>query len=346
MNLLTLNILAGSALAQERPDLTAEVRYQHGPDSQRHEGVPHGEVTEHVWKDSQVFPGTIRRYYVYVPAQYDAARPAALMVFQDGHAYISETGDFRVPVVFDNLIHRGEMPVTIGVFVDPGFLRDELPPERGWRPRPENRSVEYDTLSDAYASFLLTELLPQVGRQYNITDDPERRAICGISSGGICAFTVAWERPDRFRKVLSHVGPSRGSQGASAPSCRAHRNGSSTQTARGGSFIDVGERRLGSLDSRAGQGFARDIGANQQERLREQPSRAHQSAKRGVGFGKGNDRSCRQFQIPGHWCGYEGRELPPSGGRNDPAEALAREPSGIHTAESTNENRVSLILVR
>jgi enterochelin esterase-like enzyme len=199
----SLYLIAAISLAQE-PRI--ELKYPYGPDSFRHEGVPKGKVTTHVWKDSQVFPGTIRRYYVYVPAQYDASKPAALMVFQDGHTYIGEEGDFRVPVVFDNLIHKGEMPVTIGVFVDPGHKKPELPPEPGWNPQPENRSFEYDTLSDDYAKFLLTEILPAVRKDYNITDDPEGHAIAGISSGGICAFTVAWERPDEFRKVLTHVG--------------------------------------------------------------------------------------------------------------------------------------------
>ncbi len=183
-----------------------ELRYPLGPDSFPQEGVPRGNVTEHVWKDSNVFAGTIRRYYLYVPEQYDAAKPAGLMVFQDGHAYIDEDGDFRAPVVFDNLIHKGEMPVTIGVFVDPGHKKSELPPERGWRPQPENRSFEYDTLSGDYAEFLLTEILPAVAKDHPFTDDPDGHAICGMSSGGICAFTVAWERPDAFRKVLSHIG--------------------------------------------------------------------------------------------------------------------------------------------
>lgn len=185
-----------------RPD----VRYEHGPDSQRREGVPRGRITHHQWKDSKVFPGTIRHYSIYVPAQYDVAKPAALMVFQDGHTYLKEDGDFRVPIVFDNLIAAKEMPVTIGVFIDPGFKRTEFPPERGWRPEPENRSFEYDSLGPAYAEFLLTEILPEVRKLYTITDDPEGHAIGGISSGGICAWTVAWERPDQFRKVLSHVG--------------------------------------------------------------------------------------------------------------------------------------------
>ena len=87
-----------------------------------------------------------------------------------------------------------------------GHRKEQLPDEPGWNPPPENRSVEYDTLSPDYAEFLLTEILPEVYKEYNITDDPEGHAICGVSSGGICAFTVAWERPDQFRKVLSHVG--------------------------------------------------------------------------------------------------------------------------------------------
>jgi enterochelin esterase family protein len=153
-----------------------------------------------------VFPDTIRRYWVYVPVQYDGSSPACVMVFQDGHAYIGETGQFRATIVMDNLIHRGDMPVTIGIFIDPGHKKDRLPPQPGWQPSPENRSFEYDTLSDQYARFLLEEILPEVGRTYSLTDDPERRGICGISSGGICAFTVAWERPGAFRKVLSHVG--------------------------------------------------------------------------------------------------------------------------------------------
>jgi enterochelin esterase family protein len=199
-------LISAIGLSDYAQEPRVELRYPYGPDSMRQDGVPRGKLTEHVWKDSQVFPGTIRRYYVYVPAQYDASKPTALMVFQDGHAYINEDGDFRVPVVFDNLIHQGAMPVTIGLFVDPGHKKADLPPERGWQPAPENRSFEYDTLSDDYAKFLLTEILPAVKKDYNITDDPEGHAICGISSGGICAFTVAWERPDAFRKVLSHVG--------------------------------------------------------------------------------------------------------------------------------------------
>jgi enterochelin esterase-like enzyme len=178
--------------------------YKLGPDSLKQEGVPEGKVTQGTWKSDKVFPETVRDYWVYVPAQYDGTKPAAVMVFQDGGAYVDPKKDFRVPVVFDNLIHKKEMPVTIGVFLNPGNLPAE---KEGGKPR-SNRSFEYDTLSDQYARFVIEEVLPGVAEKHGLklTDDPEQRAICGISSGGICAWTAAWERPDQFRKVLSHVG--------------------------------------------------------------------------------------------------------------------------------------------
>ena len=177
--------------------------YKHPPEAERRNDVPQGKVTRWVWR-SQVFPGTIRECWTYVPAQYDEKTPAAVMVFQDGHAYVNEKGNFRVPIVFDNLIARKEMPVTVGIFINPGHKSEELP-KPGWADK-NNRSFEYDTLSDQYARFLLEEILPEVGKTVKLTEDPEGRAICGISSGGICAFTAAWNRPDAFRKVLSHVG--------------------------------------------------------------------------------------------------------------------------------------------
>jgi enterochelin esterase family protein len=179
----------------------AEEPYQLGPDSQRQSGVPQGKVSRHEWR-SKIFAGTVRDYWVYAPAQYDPARPAAVMVFQDGQRYQDEKREYRVPIVFDNLIHKGQMPVTVGVFINPGAFP---PSDPGGRPR-SNRSFEYDSLSDQYARFLLEEILPDVAKSYKLTEDADQRAICGISSGGICAWTAAWERPDAFRKVLSHVG--------------------------------------------------------------------------------------------------------------------------------------------
>ena len=183
------------------PECSTAEDYQLGPDSERQSDVPQGKVTQHQW-ESKIFPGTRRDYWVYVPQQFDGKTPASVMVFQDGQAYLNDKGQFRSTIVFDNLIHRKEMPITVGIFINPGVIPAA---EESAKPR-QNRSFEYDTLSDQYAKFLLEEILPEVGKTIPLTDDPERRAICGISSGGICAWTVAWERPDAFRKVLSHVG--------------------------------------------------------------------------------------------------------------------------------------------
>jgi enterochelin esterase family protein len=177
--------------------------YTLGPDSQPQPGVPKGEIRGPFVFKSQIFGNTVRQYWVYVPAQYEASKPTAVMVFQDGHKYVNTEQEYRVPVVFDNLIHKKEMPVTVGVFVNPGHVGTELPADP-WRST--NRSHEYDTLSEHYARFLLDELLPELGKTLNLTADPEARGIAGASSGGICAFTVAWERPDAFRKVISHIG--------------------------------------------------------------------------------------------------------------------------------------------
>ncbi|TWU06424.1 alpha/beta hydrolase-fold protein [Stieleria varia] len=175
-----------------------------GDDSARQvqPGVPQGKLTEGVFENSTLLPGTRRDYSVYVPAQYDSGTPANLMVFMDGRNYAKTDGAFRVPVVFDNLIHQQEMPVTIAVFVNPGTI----PATKQGASDRSNRSFEYDSLGDRYARFLIDEFLPVATKGLNISDDPSRRAVCGISSGGICAFTVAWERPEQFGKVLSHIG--------------------------------------------------------------------------------------------------------------------------------------------
>jgi gluconolactonase len=181
--------------------LAAQTDYPITPDSERQPGVPVGKVTAHRFR-SDIFPGTVRDYWVYVPAQYRTDRPAALMVFQDGGAFVREGGRWRVPIVLDNLIEKGDMPVTVGVFVDPGVLL----PATGGTPIRYDRSFEYDALGDRYARFLLEELLPEVGEGLTLTSDPNLRAIGGWSSGAICAFTAAWNRPDAFRRVLSFIG--------------------------------------------------------------------------------------------------------------------------------------------
>ena len=202
MRRLVLPVTFALVLAVGLDPAPAADDYAYGPDSVRHPGVPEGKVTGPVRWESKVFDGTVRDYWVYVPAQYRPDQPACVMVFQDGGNYVKENGQFRVPVVFDNLIHKGDMPVTVGVFVNPGTFPGASPKGRGR----SNRSYEYDTLSNQYASFLEKEILPEVGKTVKLRSDASGRAICGISSGGICAFTAAWERPDLFSKVLSHVG--------------------------------------------------------------------------------------------------------------------------------------------
>jgi enterochelin esterase family protein len=201
-SLLVLGALFACVVPQSSR-VSAADDYTYGPDSSPQPDVPKGKVTQHRWKDSKVFEGTERDYWVYVPAQYDGKTPACVMVFQDGGGYAGEKGQFRATVVMDNLIHKKEMPVTVGIFINPGKFATPGKAEKDWR---SNRSFEYDTLSDQYARFLEKEILPEVGKTVKLRTDAAGRAICGISSGGICAFTVAWERPDMFSKVLSHVG--------------------------------------------------------------------------------------------------------------------------------------------
>ena len=188
----TLLLLAAAVASSEE--------YRHGPDSERHDGVPKGKVTQLHWA-SAIFAGTERDWWIYVPAQYDQTRPSAYMVFQDGGWYLDEHGDFRVPVVLDNLIARGELPPIIGIFINPGVF----PGKNGEKDR-SDRSFEYDTLSDQYVRFLAEEILPQVAKSYALSADAKDHAIGGASSGAICAFTAAWQRPALFSKVLSHIG--------------------------------------------------------------------------------------------------------------------------------------------
>ncbi len=195
---LTIALTLGLFL---RPPIGAAEDYIPGPDSERHEGVPKGMVTKYEWT-SKIYPGTVRDYWIYVPAQYKPERPAATMVFQDGATFVNETGAFRATIVFDNLIHKGDLPVIIGVFINPGVVQPAGPQTQGRF----NRSYEYDAVGDRYPRFLMEEILPEVGKLYNLSSDPNDRAISGSSSGGNCSFNAAFSRPDAFRRVLSFIG--------------------------------------------------------------------------------------------------------------------------------------------
>jgi len=188
--------------AAEVPRLPGE--YKLGPDSLPQPGVPVGKLEGPLWFRSQIFTNTVRQYWIYVPAQYTPEQPANVLVFQDGQRAIRTNGALRVPQVLENLIAKKEIPVTIGIFITPG-QRGENYPETGTG-NPNNRAAEYDSLTDHYARFLCEEMLPEVGQKYRLTKDPARRAIGGTSSGAICAFTVAWQRPDEFRNVISMIG--------------------------------------------------------------------------------------------------------------------------------------------
>lgn len=184
-----------------------EENYAIPPEAEKQEGVPEGEVKGPFDLASSVFPGTTRQYWVYVPAQYDAEKPACTMIVQDG---FNRAKGWKLPQVCDSLIHSKEMPVTVGIFVTPGVV-----PAIGENSQPRfNRSFEYDSLGDAYARFLLEELIPDVSKSYNLSTDPNDRLLAGASSGAICAFNAAWERPDAFRRVFSTIGTYVGLRGA------------------------------------------------------------------------------------------------------------------------------------
>ena len=191
--------MSAPALAQRgrpaAPDYDAF--YELGPDSLVRRGVPKGEVTGPFKLATEVFPGVEHDVWVYVPAQYEPATEVSLMVFNDGATYLQADGYYRAVNVLDNLIYRREIPVMIAAFVDPGKMAAD-----GTSVRQE----QYDPIDDRYSRVIVDELLPRLYAEYNISRDPERHGIAGWSSGAIAAFTVAWQRPDQFRKVLSGIG--------------------------------------------------------------------------------------------------------------------------------------------
>jgi len=199
--------LAPGLRAQRPPGANTDIHYKLGPDSLPMEGVPKGEIKGPFTLPSQAYPGTQHTYWVYVPAQYDSKVPTCLMVFNDGQAFKHEDGDVRAQNVMDNLIYRREIPVMIGVFINPGRTPEQPEPHpKDWGDRSTNRPTEYNSLDDKYARVITEELLPVIQKEYNISKNPEHRGIGGSSSGAIAAFGVAWHRPNEFRKVTSFVG--------------------------------------------------------------------------------------------------------------------------------------------
>src|SRR5438067_8466501 len=192
--------LGGSQAPHNGAGALPPLDYSLGRDSQPQPGVPAGTVTKRVLAPGKYFPGTPHNYQVYVPAQYDAGRPIPYMIFLDGSGYAGNA--VRVPVVLDNLIAKRDVPPMIAIFVDPGVL----PALSEQAQNRYERIFEYDSLTPRFASFLIDELVPEVGGQYNLSKDPNDHGIAGISTGGVGAFVAAWNRPDQFRRVITWVG--------------------------------------------------------------------------------------------------------------------------------------------
>jgi len=181
--------------------------YALGPDSKPMNGVSKGHFVGPTTIPSQVFPGTTHTYFVYVPAQYDPAKPTALMIFNDGPAMMAEPGSVQGQNVLDNLIFRREIPVMLGVFISPGKRPDQPEPTaKDWGDRTSNRPDEYNPPTDKYGRVVIEELMPALKKDYNISPDPELHGIMGASSGGCAAFAVAWFFPNDFHKVITIVG--------------------------------------------------------------------------------------------------------------------------------------------
>ena len=185
--------------------------YNPCPEAFPDDDVPRGTVTRYAdWDQTQIYPGTLRDLSIYVPANLDRSHPANLIVFNDGGAYLDRQGAVRATQVLDSLHASGAIAPTVAVFVNPGHaLVDPAMPRREVHEAAmEQRRQEYDALTDTFGRFLIEEVLPFVEAREGLilTRDPEHRTVCGISSGGICAFTVAWHFPDQFRRVLSHCG--------------------------------------------------------------------------------------------------------------------------------------------
>lgn len=211
---VALTFCSMQAVAQQN---ASTAQPQLTPDSLQHAGVPTGTLSAKQTIASKIYDGMISNYWVYVPAQYDPKKPAALMVFQDGEGYTHRDGDHPALNVLDNLIAQGKIPVMIAIFTSPGDISgapgtptyrfvDAYSKKWSRTLKDSMRSTEYDTVSDRYARFLREELIPAAAAQYNIRTDAYSHAITGLSSGGICSFNAAWQMPDYFSRVITWIG--------------------------------------------------------------------------------------------------------------------------------------------
>ena len=206
LRIAPLFALIVAASAADSPSLRKPGDYPLPPEALPQTGIPRGTLEGPLLFRSRVIANTVREYWIFVPAQYSAdGPPANLLVFQDGQRATNPDGPLRVPQVLENLVGRGEIPVTIGLFITPGQTGDAYPGSLGMD-NPDHRVEEYDSLGDDYSGMLITEMLPLLEARYHVSADPWKRIIGGTSSGAICAFTVAWRHPEQFRNVISMIG--------------------------------------------------------------------------------------------------------------------------------------------
>ncbi len=164
------------------------------PDSYAKPGIPQGKLSEKMTHTSKIYEGMVSDWWIYVPAQYDAAKPAALMVWHDGQGMANRNALANSLNVFDNLTAQGKIPVIVQVFIAPGKVGEKA-----------MRGIEYDTVSDRYLRFVNEEILSQVDAKYNVRKDGYSHAAAGNSSGGISAFSMAWFHPELFTRVLMRI---------------------------------------------------------------------------------------------------------------------------------------------
>ena len=178
-----------------------------GPDSYQQPGVPEGKLSEKIVHISKVYEGMESNYWIYAPAQYDASKPAGVMIWTDGQGHTNRDGGSRLMNVIDNLTHQKRIPVIIHIFTSPGSVeRVGEAPANSRSPRRSLRSIQYDTVSDRFGRFMRDELVAEVAKKYNLRKDGYSYAVAGGSSGGIAAFNAAWQMPDQYSRVLSHIG--------------------------------------------------------------------------------------------------------------------------------------------
>ena len=184
--------------------------YHPCPEAFPDDAVPPGHVTKFAdWSETDVYKGTVRDLWVYTPPNLKPDTNPAAMFFNDGAWYLSRNGPVRATNVLDSLHHSGEMAPTIAIFIMPGNPDHKVPaPIESYDDRSAQRSLEYDAMTARYGEFLFNDVLPFVERTLNlkVSTQPHHRTTCGISSGGIAAFNVAWQFPDQCQRVLSHCG--------------------------------------------------------------------------------------------------------------------------------------------